>query len=100
VQNALEEEVVGDGRGAVPDNSMTSVLSPRRRAAPVYQMSQYYRYGELDDCFGKWREFYDCITYGTNFHQEPDQPERKPCMWELKDFKTAQRDWDNVFNSK
>ena len=63
-------------------------------------MSQYYRYGELDDCFGKWREFYDCITYGTNFHQEPDQPERKPCMWELKDFKTAQRDWDNVFNAK
>merc|ERR1719375_2750815 len=57
--------------------------------SPVYQMSQYYRYGELDDC----------ITYGTNFQSDKPAQERGPCMWELKDFETAQKDWDKVFNS-
>ena len=66
--------------------------------APVYQMSQYYRVGELDDCFGKWSELYDCITYGTKLASDVKSESKPTCMWELKDFKTAQRDWDHVFN--
>ena len=28
-------------------------------------MTEYYRQGELDDCFGKWSDFYQCVTSGT-----------------------------------
>lgn len=29
-------------------------------------MREYYRTGTLDDCRGKWSDFYDCISLKTN----------------------------------
>ena len=66
-------------------------------------MSQYYKVGELDDCFGKWSEFYDCITYGTNLSTKAEEGQglakHRQGMWETKDFETAKRDWEKSFNS-
>lgn len=33
--------------------------------APVHQLQQYYRVGELDNCFGKWGALYDCLRLKT-----------------------------------
>jgi len=40
------------------------------RAAPVYQMQQLYRYGQVDDCTGRWRDFYDCLKKRTKFAEQ------------------------------
>lgn len=34
-------------------------------AAPVHQMQQYYRAGQLDNCSGKWSGLVDCLTLKT-----------------------------------
>lgn len=39
-------------------------------AAPVYQMKEVYRYGNVDDCTGHWGELYQCLKLRTKFaHQ-------------------------------
>lgn len=32
------------------------------RAAPVFQMTEYYREGTFDNCRSKWGELFDCIS--------------------------------------
>ena len=34
-------------------------------AAPVHQMQQYYRAGQLDTCSGKWGGLVDCLNLKT-----------------------------------
>ena len=36
-------------------------------AAPVFQLQQLYRYGEVDDCTRHWRDFYNCLKKRTKF---------------------------------
>ncbi|XP_026656649.1 uncharacterized protein C227.17c-like isoform X2 [Phoenix dactylifera] len=33
--------------------------------SPFHQMQQYYRYGEFDNCFGKWNALFDCLSLKT-----------------------------------
>jgi Protein of unknown function (DUF3128) len=42
-------------------------------AAPVFQMQQLYRYGEVDDCTRHWRQFYDCLKKRTKFADQVDK---------------------------
>ena len=38
--------------------------------APVYQIQQYYRFGNADDCMGHWSDLYACLKKRTKFaHQ-------------------------------
>ena len=30
--------------------------------SPVWQVTELYRQGRLDDCKGKWGELYDCLS--------------------------------------
>nr|GLL31156.1 uncharacterized protein C227.17c-like [Ipomoea trifida] len=39
-------------------------------AAPVHQMQQYYRLGNLDNCSDKWSALYDCLTLKTKRQAE------------------------------
>ena len=34
-------------------------------AAPVYQMTEYYREGTFDNCRSKWTELFDCLSLKT-----------------------------------
>jgi Protein of unknown function (DUF3128) len=36
-------------------------------AAPVHQVKQYYRYGNVDDCVEHWSNFYNCLKKRTKF---------------------------------
>ena len=38
--------------------------------APVHQMQQYYRAGQLDNCSGKWSGLVDCLTLKTKRSSE------------------------------
>ena len=91
--------------------------------APVYQMQEYYRLGELDDCFSKWRDFYQCIVSRPKAAPQVSDPsksdlsghsvwltvglgaqdvrvEKETQFWELKDHDTAKDDWDKIFGAK
>lgn len=37
------------------------VLLPALRAAPTFQLTRYYRYGELDSCEGRWAAIWACM---------------------------------------
>ena len=63
-------------------------------AAPVFQMQQLYRYGEVDDCTRHWRQFYDCLKKRTKFADQVDkritkmmqgvEPLTTPSAWQLE----------------
>ena len=39
-------------------------------AAPVHQLTEYYRYGKVDDCLGHWNSLWDCLKQRTRFAEQ------------------------------
>jgi len=39
-------------------------------AAPVHQVQEYYRYGQVDDCLGHWSKLWACLKQRTKFAEE------------------------------
>ena len=45
-----------------PEPHLTDApTSTPSRAAPTFQMTRYYRYGELDSCEGRWDAIWACM---------------------------------------
>ena len=47
-----------------PEPRLTKPYAPTStpsRAAPTFQMTRYYRYGELDSCEGRWDAIWACM---------------------------------------
>ncbi len=53
-------------------------------AAPVHQVQEYYRFGQVDDCMGHWSKLWGCLKQRTKFAEEVSPP----CC--SQDFSTIQ----------
>ena len=51
-------------RSPSADSRSAPLLSP---AAPAFQMTRYYRYGELDTCDGRWAAIWACMDRSKRY---------------------------------
>jgi len=76
--------------------------------SPVYQLSKYYREGELDNCKGRWAALWGCMAAKAkggssgkdNVRTDPQPPRRvgSPSgMWEERTAEEAMRFWAEDF---
>lgn len=83
-------------RRRVRDKSwlLTRPLLP---SAPVYQLSQYYKFGELDSCNQKWSELWKCLRNKARGTPMEDHLPTTSVLWELRTKKEAQEFWEKQF---
>ncbi|XP_042018189.1 uncharacterized protein C227.17c-like isoform X1 [Salvia splendens] len=70
--------------------------------SPFYQMQQYYRIGELDNCFGKWSALYDCLCLKTKKATEVEsileaREKAQTHIWTFRTPKEAERFWNQHY---
>ena len=73
------------------------------RAAPMHQMHQYYRAGELDDCRSQWSAFLACIrlndSHSSPSHQlQPHFTSRQHGLWTHRSADEAHSFWHSSHN--
>ncbi|KAL8092509.1 hypothetical protein AgCh_034688 [Apium graveolens] len=70
--------------------------------APVHQMQQYYRAGQLDNCSGKWSGLVNCLTLKTKRASEIEEilearEKEKSHIWSFRTPKEAASNWEEMF---
>jgi len=71
--------------------------------SPFHQMQQYYRYGEFDNCFGKWSVLVDCLSLKTKRASEvqeilEEREKSKPHIWTYRTVEEASANWWRMYN--
>nr|GMD54206.1 uncharacterized protein C227.17C-like [Ipomoea batatas] len=71
-------------------------------AAPVHQMQQYYRLGNLDNCSDKWSALYDCLSLKTKRQAEVEEilekrEKTKPHIWSFRTPEEAASHWQKLY---
>ncbi|WVZ96032.1 hypothetical protein U9M48_041720 [Paspalum notatum var. saurae] len=66
--------------------------------SPLHQMQYYYRYGDFDNCFGKWGDLVDCLTLKTKRASEVEEiliarEKAKPHIWTFRTVDEAAMNW-------
>lgn len=67
------------------------VLLPALRAAPTFQLTRYYRYGELDSCEGRWAAIWACMDKNKRRVRDPPPRPRALRPFVLLDPRRARR---------
>ncbi|PUZ58290.1 hypothetical protein GQ55_5G497400 [Panicum hallii var. hallii] len=70
--------------------------------SPFHQMQSYYRYGEFDNCFGKWGDLVDCLTLKTKRAAEVEEiliawEKAKPHIWTFRTVDEASDHWWRMY---
>lgn len=70
--------------------------------SPFHQMQSYYRYGEFDNCFGKWGDLVDCLTLKTKRLAEVEEilAEReraRPHIWTYRTVDESSEHWWRMY---
>ncbi|CAL5081697.1 unnamed protein product [Urochloa decumbens] len=70
--------------------------------SPFHQMQNYYRYGEFDNCFGKWGDLVDCLTLKTKGVAEVEEilisrDKAKPHIWTFRTVDEASEHWWRMY---
>ncbi|XP_040383692.1 uncharacterized protein LOC102700555 [Oryza brachyantha] len=70
--------------------------------SPFYQMQYYYRYGEFDNCFGKWGDLVDCLVLRTKRAAEVDEilaarEKARPHIWTYRTVDEASDHWLRMY---
>ncbi|CAN6196123.1 unnamed protein product [Urochloa humidicola] len=65
-------------------------------------MQNYYRYGEFDNCFGKWGDLVDCLTLKTKRVAEAEEiliarEKAKPHIWTFRTVDDASEHWWRMY---
>ncbi|CAN6167140.1 unnamed protein product [Urochloa humidicola] len=65
-------------------------------------MQNYYRYGEFDNCFGKWGDLVDCLTLKTKPVAEVEEiliarEKAKPHIWTFRTVDEASEHWWRMY---
>ena len=77
--------------------------------SPTFQMTRYYRYGELDSCEGRWDAIWACMDSRKRSGQglsskapviADAKEERAKPYWNLMDPKEAGARWRKQFGDK
>ncbi|WOK97296.1 hypothetical protein Cni_G06004 [Canna indica] len=96
--------------GAPPSSTSTSSQKPRHLScincfdalwfcySPFYQMQQYYRCGNFDNCFGKWNALFDCLSLKTKRSTEVQEilearEKDKQHIWTYRTVEEASVNW-------
>jgi len=84
------------GYGPVRDKSwLLTLLSSS--SAPVYQLSQYYKFGELDSCNQKWSELWKCLRSKARGTPMEDHLPATSVLWEMRTKEEAREFWEKQF---
>jgi hypothetical protein len=70
--------------------------------SPFHQMQNYYRYGEFDNCFGKWGALFDCLSLKTKRVAEVEEiliarEKAKPHIWTYRTVDEASENWWRMY---
>ncbi|KAH7542054.1 hypothetical protein FEM48_Zijuj02G0032700 [Ziziphus jujuba var. spinosa] len=92
----IEETSLLDSR------AVTSIQRGFRFKAPVHQMQQYYRLGQLDNCSQKWNALFDCLSLKTKRSSEVQEiletrEKEKTHIWTFRTQDEASSNWKEVF---
>jgi hypothetical protein len=47
--------------------NLDAPATPSNSPAPTFQLTQYYRYGELDSCAGRWAAIWACMDKSKRY---------------------------------
>ncbi|KAF0914051.1 hypothetical protein E2562_026469 [Oryza meyeriana var. granulata] len=66
-------------------------------------MQSYYRYGEFDNCFGKWGDLVDCLALKTKRAAEVEvilvaREEARPHIWTYRTVDEATSHWVAMYS--
>jgi hypothetical protein len=72
---------------------------------PFHQMQTYYRYGEFDNCFGKWGDLVDCLALKTKRAAEAEEiliarEKAKPHIWTFRTVDEASESWWRMYKHR
>ncbi|KAJ7522514.1 hypothetical protein O6H91_18G015300 [Diphasiastrum complanatum] len=70
--------------------------------SPVYQMTEYYRDGTFDNCRGKWKDLFDCLSLKTKPLSKAqaimeEREKSKPHIWQFRTPEEASDHWKEDF---
>ncbi|KAK8916087.1 hypothetical protein KSP39_PZI022863 [Platanthera zijinensis] len=70
--------------------------------SPFHQMQQYYRYGDLDNCGGKWSALFDCLALKIKKVDEvekilQDRENSKSHIWTYRTVEEASENWCRMY---
>ncbi|KAJ0965329.1 hypothetical protein J5N97_026467 [Dioscorea zingiberensis] len=71
--------------------------------SPFHQMQNYYRYGDFDNCFGKWNALFDCLSLKTKRSSEVQEilearEKTKPHIWTYRTVEEASANWWRMYS--
>jgi hypothetical protein len=72
---------------------------------PFHQMQTYYRYGEFDNCSGKWGDLVDCLALKTKWVAEAEEiliarEKAKPHIWTFRTVDEAPENWWRMYKHR
>nr|CAB3457198.1 unnamed protein product [Digitaria exilis] len=84
------------------DTSPPPETPPSPSPSASSQMQNYYRYGEFDNCFGKWGDLVDCLTLKTKRAAEVEEiliarEKAKPHIWTFRTVDEASEHWWRMY---
>ncbi|BAF25589.1 uncharacterized protein [Oryza sativa Japonica Group] len=70
--------------------------------SPYYQLQNYYRHGEFDNCFGKWGDLVDCLWLKTRRAAEAEEilaarEKARPHIWTYRTVDEASDNWLRMY---
>ncbi|KAM0826340.1 hypothetical protein ACQ4PT_068953 [Festuca glaucescens] len=70
--------------------------------SPFHQMQYYYRYGDFDNCFGKWGDLVDCLSLKTKRKAEVEEilvarEKARPHIWTYRTVDEAKENWWRMY---
>ncbi|KAL6782605.1 hypothetical protein ACKKBG_A07450 [Auxenochlorella protothecoides x Auxenochlorella symbiontica] len=66
--------------------------------SPVYQLTEYYVEGKLDDCTQHWTNFINCMKQKTKFKDvDPEETSSHHPLWTLRTPEEAAAAWNAEF---
>ena len=73
--------------------------------SPFHQMQTYYRYGDFDNCFGKWGDLVDCLSLKTKRKAEVEEiliarEKARPHIWAYRTVDEATENWWRMYKLK
>jgi len=63
----------------------------------VYQLSQYYKFGELDSCNQKWTDLWKCMRNKARGTPVDEELPTTSVLWDLRTKEEAQEFWEKQF---
>eukprot|EP00884_Botryococcus_braunii_P005573 jgi/Botrbrau1/15016/Bobra.0018s0114.1 len=67
--------------------------------SPGHQLTEYYRYGNVDDCSGQWRKFYNCLKKRTKYADQAEEETKPEPFWEMRTKEEAMEFWVREFGT-